>query len=183
MWLRLDHILALAESSTKHWTHPLFLPAALLKNIRNRTEISQDLLSKRLVELENDIGVTFSGQAGHGRSLENWPADVDIKSATIGSHSTSAQIVFVSYVREWACDCTRFLLDVGEEIEEKYPVLSRTSMEFSEYLAYELCSMSNTARFVRGYTERVQAQINVVGFESCLSTGIGLTLAQAFQRC
>lgn len=160
--LRLDHILALTRSFTEYWTHPLFLPAALLQNLCHRTEISTGLLNAKLIDLESDIGVTFAGQARHGRSLENWPADIDIKSATIGLHSTGAQIVFVSYVCEWACDCTRFLLDLAKEIEVMSPALSRTSMELSEYLTYELCSISNTARFVRGYKERVQAQINVL---------------------
>ncbi|ERF74519.1 hypothetical protein EPUS_03957 [Endocarpon pusillum Z07020] len=138
--LRLDHILALTESFTEYWTHPLFLPAALLQNLCHRTGISTGLLNERLIDLENDIGVTFAGKAGHGRSLEKWPADIDIKSATIGLHSTN----------------------LAKEIEVVSPALSRTSMELSEYLAYELCSMSNTARFVRGYKERVQAQINVL---------------------
>ena len=180
---RLDHILALAESFTNYWTHPLFLPAVLLQNLCHRTGIFTASLNRTLTELERDIGVTFAGRSGHQRSLERWPADVDIKSATIGLHSTSAQIVFVSHVCEWACDCTRFLLDLAKEIEEMSPALSRTSMELSEYLAYELCSISNTARFVRGYKERIQAQINVVGSEFRLLYATRLTSAQALQRC
>lgn len=181
--LRLDHILALTRSFTEYWAHPLFLPAAMLQNLCHRTGISTGLLNEKLTDLESDIGVTFAGQARHGRSLENWPADIDIKSATIGLHSTGAQIVFVSYVCEWACDCTRFLLDLAKEIEVMSPALSRTSMELSEYLTYELCSISNTARFVRGYKERVQAQINVVGSEFYLLYATRLTSAQALQRC
>jgi hypothetical protein len=180
---RLDHVLALAKSSIGYWTHPLFLPAALLQNLCKRTEISKDLLNDRLVNLENEIGVTFAGQARHGRSLENWPAGLNIISATIGLHSTSAQIVFVSDVCEWVCGCTRFLLDLGEEIGIKYPALTRKSVELSEYLTYELCSMSHTAHFMQSCKERVQAQINVVGSDSCLTNKIELISAQAFQRC
>ena len=180
---RLASILALTQSSVELWTHPLLLPTALLRDCCRRTETSRDVLGDMLVELENDIGVTFAGQARHDRSLENWPADINIKSATIGLHSTGAQIVFVSYVCGWACDCARFLLDLSVEIEERFPSLKRTSMVIQEYLAHELSSMSNIDRFMNGYKERVQAQINVVGSAPRLSTEARLKFGPALQCC
>lgn len=132
---RLASILALTESSVEFWTHPLLLPVALLRDCRDRTEISREALGDMLVDPENDVGVTFAGQARHGRSLENWPADIDITSATIGLHSTSAQIVFVGMVCGWPYDCAHFLLDSCGQIEERFPSPKRTSVVVDEYLA------------------------------------------------
>ena len=165
---RLNYMLALVQSSVDLWAHPLFLPVVVLQNCCFRTTLTREDISRELVSLENDIGVTLAGQARPRLSQEEWPAGINIKSATIGLHSIGAQIVFVSLVSSWTCDCIRFLLESGEDLDAKFPSLRRSSMVLQEYLAYELSSMSSVDRFIKSYKERVQAQTNVVSSVSDL---------------
>lgn len=117
---QLLQIIGLVKSSTRLSTHPLFLPTALLHVYHQRTEKRTCTLDYQLIELENELGVTFAGGAGWSvdEPQDNWPEYIDVKNTTIGLHSTTPQILFMQRACDWARRYADFVLKLEEKISK-----------------------------------------------------------------
>lgn len=176
---QVDHIRALLEVSVGLWASPFLIPTALMFNHCHRTRSYTRRLEGELTALERHIGVTYAGQSYSLQELDTWPEGVDIKSATIGVHSTGTQLIFVSTVYHWADRCIKFLLEEETQFVSGLSSASQQSRQLQEMLRYQLCLTHSYARYADCLKERVQAQTSVVRSNLTFRTILFLMLALA----
>ena len=181
---QLLQIVDLVKSSTGLSTHPLFLPTALLHVYYQRTAKRTRTLEYQLIELENELGVTFAGGAGLNldEPQENWPEYIDVKKSTIGLHSTMPQIIFMQRVCEWARGYVNFILKLEEKIskDSTLKIDDTLSRELREAIMFVASSLEAIHGFFRTLQERAQTQLGVVSLSLLLrNLNVALTYHEA----
>lgn len=162
-----DHIISLIGSSPPLWVHPMFLPTVILQNHWRRTAHRSQSLEDDVVRLEQIMGVSFAGRTANMRVAADWPANIDVRAATVELHTTMTQVIFVSRVCEWDCGFATFLLKTSKELQHVFPearsiITERASRELLDLVNYVENAGNGTRKFVEAMKERIQAQANVV---------------------
>lgn len=150
------------EQLPQLWQNPILVPALLISLFSDRIQANRLKVADKLVDLENEMGVTFAGRSKAKRPLKNWPEDLDIKQVTIGLNSTGASILYLSQTCIWAQDAVAFLIKMAEETGLYHPDLWLTSMELKEALEYESSALDGVSLTMKTKKERIQAQLNVL---------------------
>ena len=121
-------------------------------------------LERQLIELENDLGVTFAGGAGRDPPQDDWPEYIDVKNTTIGLHSTMPQIIFMERVCDWAKLYGVFILELDEELSREglLKASDPTVKELRECVLFAASTIDCMRGFFQTLRERAQTQINVV---------------------
>jgi hypothetical protein len=170
----IEHLTAVPEL----WHHPLTVPVLLIRLFCERISINRIKVADKLVDLENEIGVTAAGRSKAKRPLDNWPHDLNIKQITINLNSTGASILYLSQTCVWTQDCITFLSNLCAELASQagssftfndsgFPVPTENnawiaSMHLRDVLAYEASALDGVSLTMRTKKERIQAQLNVL---------------------
>ena len=150
------------EQALHLWHHPVLIPATLISLFSERIQTNRHKVADKLVELENEMGVTWAGRSKAKRSLKNWPEDLDVKQVTIGLNSTGASILYLSQTCLWAQDCITFLIQIAQETGQSHEHLWLGSRELQEALEYESSALEGVSLTMKTKKERIQAQLNVL---------------------
>ena len=144
------------------WSHPLIVPTLLIRLFCERISVNRLKVADKLVDLENEMGVTTAGRSKAKRSLDNWPHDLDIKQITINLNSTGASILYLSQTCAWTQDCIGYLIKLCDEMGQTHNSMWLESMEIKETLEYESSALQGVGMTMRTKKERIQAQLNVL---------------------
>lgn len=162
-----DHILALIRSSPSLWTNPMFLPTVLLQNHWRRTEHLSRSLEAKVISLEGMMGVSFAGGTALMQAANDWPMNIDVRTATVGLHTTMTQTIFAGRVCGWSSRFAAFLLKTNKELQRidhggRSVMVENTSRQLLETIGYVDDAIDGTTHYVQAMKERVHAQANVV---------------------
>lgn len=155
-------LVARLEDACHMWHNPLLVPTILISLFSDRIQANRLKVADKLVDLENEMGVTWAGRSKAKHSLKNWPEDLDVKKVTIGLNSTGASILYLSQTCVWAQDAITFLTKLTQEIGTYRPELWLTSMELKEALEYEASALDGVSLTMKTKKERIQSQLNVL---------------------
>lgn len=71
-----------------------------------------------LVDIENRLGVTFTGWSEGEQQRLDWPMDIDVRWATRELHTMLPQILLMTSVTGWQARCAYWLLDKTAELKD-----------------------------------------------------------------
>ncbi|ETN38011.1 uncharacterized protein HMPREF1541_07634 [Cyphellophora europaea CBS 101466] len=144
------------------WRNPLLIPTLMIRLFCEKIQVNRIKVADKLVDLENEMGVTFAGRSKAKRSMDNWPENLDIKAVTIGLNSTGASILYLSQTCIWALDSINFLIKMANEVGLHHSDLWLTCTELKEVLEYESSAMEGISLTMKTKRERIQAQLNTL---------------------
>ena len=165
---RLDQFLAaIITCPCNLWLNPLLIPCALLQICSDRVVHTGYQLERRLINMENELGVTFALGAGLGgwrRDRPEWPMDVDVKRATRELHSLLPQVISLASVCAFFTRYAAWLTKLGDDLS-KEEAFKNEAMSLYEIRSSTMLS-ENSIRSMTDFYEvmkgRSEAQINLL---------------------
>jgi len=169
-----SQIISRLRSSIGQWANPMLLPTILIENHMIRSGLFAHGLDDRVIALERQTGVVFAGRIVNPKELAIQPGDiakVSIRKLTQDMHTLLTEIIFYERVVEWSFDCADSLEKCSKELSKSLLPNNRESLyennrELLETIEYLAASRKSMSGFQRTSKERVQSQIEVVGYPS-----------------
>lgn len=161
---QMEQIVTSLIASPAMWDNPLFLPCVLLENYTERIHIRAGVTENEVTDLENNLGVTYTGRAGLNVDRDRWPYDIDPKESTVDLHSMLPQIFYLSSCCRWVRDYVQFLLALEEEVGANHG-LQRHRQGFAELrdtILFFSSMISGMESFFIIVKDRTSLLVNVV---------------------
>lgn len=179
---------ALTESRRDLWMDPMLLPVCILQIYSTRLQTRAFILEKRLLEMETELGVTFTGLAGdYSRDRSEWPMDIDLRGATRELHSLLPRVLFMTGQGIYLSRYAKWLIEVQRDMHIAVPDCHVGADEIRSVIHFLASSVDGMLEFHEGMKGRTESQIdllfNIVGqrdaFESHKANVLNLEVARS----
>ena len=145
------------------WTNPLLLPVTVLQVCaRRRLEMSRTR-ELRMVDVEDHLGVIFTGWSDEDQERPDWPMDIDVKWATRQLHTVLPQILFMTSVTAWQSRYAQWLLDKATDLaDDPSPGGEEGFADIKSSLGFVTSSVEGMGAFFQMLKGRTQSQIDLL---------------------
>ena len=161
---------SLLESIRHLWSRATLLPVLFLQIYAEFYGQEQRRERSLLRNLEDSVGITkFHDPDNVVKSLERWPASIDVRYLTVVAHSVAARMVLAAEAFEWVNRSAKELLELGVDLGEQE---ADTNIQFRTQCLHDMLKDTSDwaeriERCTKYQQQRAQIQINVVS-EECL---------------
>ncbi|KAL9114442.1 MAG: hypothetical protein Q9227_001523 [Pyrenula ochraceoflavens] len=176
-WPHIPSLLELLQQSTQLWSHPLLLPCLLLGDHMRRAKwfAERGTVMTETVQIEQELGVVKVGRKAdiipgtlstyQEQSAQPYGGDFSRSRAlslTVRINTNSTRILFTARSPEWNKACSKFTLQVLDELKLCLPEQQDSHVALEELLKFNVVIAEAAAHHVAGLQERMALQLNVL---------------------